>query len=356
MPFLIFRNQPQFRSPPPLWGRVRVGGTDRLPPTLTLPHKGGGNRRPHKGGGDQRPQAGGGDQRFGFSLIELLVVIAIIAILIGLLLPAVQRIRESAARTKCANNLKQMGLALLGYHDTYKMFPRGGYATVAVPQAATATQAAIPTKLSWAASVLPWLEQDALFRTIRPDLPYTEPANLPAGQTVLAVFLCPTSPNGSVWRATPDLPASATNQYARSDYGAVNGERALRSPTGSNSPERGVLIEAMNLSLADITDGASQTILLGEAPEGIHSIWISVHNVFDQSAPVSERSSPTSPYESCLIPGVFCDFNQEISSYHLGGAQTVFADGSVHFLQTSMADAVLAALCSRAGGEPVGDF
>jgi prepilin-type processing-associated H-X9-DG protein len=285
-----------------------------------------------------------------------LVVIAIIAILIGLLLPAVQKVRESAARAKCANNLKQMGLALLGHHDTYKVFPRGGYSTVMVPQAATTTQPAIPTKLSWAASVLPWLEQDALYRTIDSGLPYTDSANLPAGQTALAVFLCPTSPNDNPWRATPDLPTSATNRYARTDYGAVNGERGLRSSTATNSPERGVLILASNLSLADITDGASQTILLGEAPEGIHSLWISVHNVFDQSAPVSERHSDTSPYPSCMLPGVFCDYGQEIGSYHPGGAQAAFADGSVHFLRTAMDNAVLAALCSRAGGEPVGDY
>jgi prepilin-type N-terminal cleavage/methylation domain-containing protein len=292
----------------------------------------------------------------GFTLVELLVVIAIIAILIGLLLPAVQAARESAARTKCANNLKQMGLALLGYHDVKKVFPRGGYATSTVPQPATATDPAIETKLSWSASVLPWLEQDALYRSIRADLPYTDSANLAAGQTVLAVFLCPSSPRDSLYRSSPDLPA-ASPQYARTDYGALNGERGLRSPNATNSPERGVLIMAANLSLADVTDGASQTILVGEAPEGVHSLWISVHNVYDQSAPVSERHSDTSPYPSCQLPGVFCDFGQEISSYHPGGAETVFADGSVHFLRTAMDNGVLAALCSRAGGEPVGgDF
>ena len=286
--------------------------------------------------------------RAGFSLVELLVVIAIVAVLIGLLLPAVQRVREAAARARCANNFKQMGLALLGHHDTHKVFPRGGYATLAVPDGS------VSTKLSWSASVLPWLEQDALYRGIHADLPYTDPANLAAGRTVLAVFLCPSSPRDSPWRSSPDLPSA---EYARSDYGAVNGERGLRSPTANNSPERGVLILERNLSLADITDGASQTILVGEAPEGIHGLWISVRNVYDQSAPVSERHSDTSPYPSCLIPGVFCDYGQEISSYHPGGAQAVFADGSVHFLRMAMDNAVLAALCSRAGGEPVsGEF
>ncbi|HEX4591873.1 MAG TPA: DUF1559 domain-containing protein, partial [Gemmataceae bacterium] len=222
--------------------------------------------------------------RAGFSLVELLVVIAIVGTLIGLLLPAVQRVREAAARTKCANNLKQMGLALLGYHDVNKVFPRGGYATVA-PDAIKST------KLSWSASVLPWLEQDALNRRIHADLPYTDPANRAAGQTVLSVFLCPTSPRDSLLRPSPDTPSA---EYARTDYGAVNGERGLRSPSASNSPERGVLILERNLSLADITDGASQTILVGEAPEGIHGLWISVRNVFDQSAPPSERHNNTS--------------------------------------------------------------
>jgi prepilin-type N-terminal cleavage/methylation domain-containing protein len=290
---------------------------------------------------DQRPWF-----RPAFSLVELLVVIAIVALLVGLLLPAVQRVREAAARAKCANNLKQMGLALLGHHDTHKVFPRGGYATVA-PDAAN------PIKRSWSASVLPWLEQDALYRNIRADLPYTDSANLAAGQTVLGVFLCPTSPRDSLLRPSADSPSA---EYARTDYGAVNGERGLRSPAAGNSPERGVLILDRNLSLADITDGASQTILVGEAPEGIHGLWISVRNVFDQSAPVSERHNDTSPYPSCLIPGVFCDYGQEISSYHPGGGQAVFADGAVHFLRTEMDNAVLAALCSRAGGEPVGDF
>ena len=80
---------------------------------------------------------------------------------------------------------------------------------------------------------------------------------------------------------------------------------------------------------------------------------MSVHNVFDQSAPVAMRTSQSSPYTSCTLPGVFCDFGQEISSYHPGGAQTCFADGSVHFLSAALDPSALAALCSRDGGEAV---
>jgi prepilin-type N-terminal cleavage/methylation domain-containing protein/prepilin-type processing-associated H-X9-DG protein len=281
-----------------------------------------------------------------FTLIELLVVIAIIAVLIGLLLPAVQKVREAAARAKCQNNLKQIGIALHRYHNDYGLFPRGGYVPIA-PDATT------PAKLSWGASILPFLEQDALFGMLHPELPYTDPANLAAGATVVPIFLCPSDPKGNLYQPSIDLPSSSPNLYAHTDYGAVNGERGLRSPTATNSPERGVLIMASNLSLADITDGTSQTILVGEAPEGISSIWISVRNVFDQSAPVSMRHSPTSPWPSCTLPGVFCDYGQEISSYHTNGANTVFADGSVHFLSESLSPAILAALCSRAGGETI---
>ena len=296
--------------------------------------------------GDERR---GAARRHAFTLIELLVVIAIIAVLIGLLLPAVQKVREAAARAKCQNNLKQIGIALHGYHDNYQFFPRGGYFPIA-------PDATIPEKLSWGASILPWLEQEALHHGVHPELPYTDSANLTAGATVVSVFICPSSPKGELTKKSADLPGSSLNLYARNDYGAVNGERGLRSPTAANSPERGVLIMASNLSLADITDGTAQTILVGEAPEGIHSIWIGVRNVFDQSAPVSMRRSDSSPYPSCTLPGFFCDFGQEISSYHSGGANTVFADGSVHFLNESMSPFVLAALCSRAGGETIGSI
>ncbi|HEY2838940.1 MAG TPA: DUF1559 domain-containing protein [Pirellulales bacterium] len=268
----------------------------------------------------------------GFTLVEVLVVIAIIGVLIGLLLPAVQMARESARRAQCKNNLKQMGIALQAYHDTWSVFPRGGWPVTS-------------NNLSWAASILPQLEQPALLASIHNDRPYTDPSNLAAGQTVLPVFLCPTSPKDTPFRNTQDISATPT-PYARTDYGAVNGERTLRAAHATNDPERGAMILAMNISLSQITDGSSQTILIGEAPEGINSLWMSVKNVFDQSAPINTLATYGPEY-------IFYDYGQEINSYHSGGAQVLFADGSVHFLQQTIDNSALAGMCSRAGGEMI---
>jgi prepilin-type N-terminal cleavage/methylation domain-containing protein/prepilin-type processing-associated H-X9-DG protein len=278
------------------------------------------------------------DVRRAFTLVELLVVIAIIGVLVSLLLPAIQSARESARRSTCKNNLRQIGLALNSYHEVHKEFPRGGY-----------YYPTNPIGLSWGSSVLPYLEAKPIYDSIDQSVPYTDPANLTVGRTVMPVFLCPTAPNGSVLRRSGDLPSSSTHTYAKNHYGGVNGEAELRAPGAQNNPERGAMVLEKPISIKQIIDGASHTILIAEAPEGVHGCWISVRNLFDQSRPINHPADPGSTF-------VFWHFGQEISSYHPGGAQTVFADGSVHFLQESMHDRVLAALCSRAGGESVSDF
>lgn len=270
-----------------------------------------------------------------FTLVELLVVIAIIGLLVALLLPAVQASRESARRAHCQNNLHQLGVALLSYHDTYKVLPRGGWPVASA-------------NVSWTSAILPQLEEAALYRSLNRSAPYTDPSNLAAGRTVLPGLICPTSLRDNLRKSSADLPSASLNRYARTDYGAVAGERGLRSPAATNSPERGAMITAKNVPLSAITDGTSHTLLIGEAPEGLHSLWISVKNVFDQSAPINTPA--TFAPES-----VFWDFGQEINSYHSGGAFALFADGSVRFLSESMNNSTLAAICSRAGGEVIGD-
>ncbi len=213
------------------------------------------------------------------------------------------------------------------------MFPRGG---------STVTRA----DLSWTSSILPHLEERPLYDLIDKNVPYTDPVNLTVGQAVLPVVLCPSSLRDSPYRPSGDLPASPTNSYARSDYAAVAGERGLRAPNATNSPERGVLVREKHIPLSAITDGTSHTLLVGEAPEGMHGVWLSVRNMLDQSAPLNSPATYAPQY-------VFFDFGQELSSYHTGGVQAVFADGGVHFLSERIDNRTLAALLSRAGGEVI---
>ncbi len=267
------------------------------------------------------------ENRRAFTLIELLVVIAIIAVLIALLLPAVQAAREAARRISCVNNLKQIGIAVHGYHDAYNTFPAGGWIAVAT-QPAT-----INMNMGWSAAVLPWLEQRTLYDSLNINFPYNAAVNSTAGHTVLAVYLCPSEPRASDWNRAP----ADTFDFADADYGGIYGPRGLAIPTFTNNPPTGPMIFNQVVSLARITDGASQTILIGEDPEAINAMWISGHNIFDQSAPINARP-PT-------------EFGEELTSQHPGGVNTLFADGSVHFLKNQTNPVVLSALCTRALGE-----
>ena len=271
-----------------------------------------------------RPRSRG---RPGFTLIELLVVIAIIGVLIALLLPAVQAAREAARRMQCTNNLKQIGLALHGYHDSYGTFPAGGWIT------AYAQPATVNMNVGWSAAILPWLEQRALHDGLNFSLRYNTATNSTAAHTVLAVYLCPSEPRTTSWNSAPGDPFPS----ADADYGGMYGERGLTGPTSTNSPPRGPMIFNRNTSLAEILDGSSSTILVGETPEAINALWASGHNVFDQSAPINARP----PLE----------YGEELTSQHPGGVNVAFADGSARFIKQTIARHVLGALCTRAGGE-----
>ena len=301
----------------------------------------------------------------GFSLVELLVVITIIGILISLLLPAVQSAREAARRMGCLNNLKQMALAVQNYHNTYQVFPRGGVvgntSTISADFVANWT-------LSWGAASLPGLEQLALYNSMNLNRTYLDSSNLAAGQTVLPVFLCPSSPNIEYLKPNGDTPISTT-KYARTDYAGNYGDRSIRCypSTGcgnnySDGSARGVLLTSIErvVSMADITDGTSHTILIGEAADGLHSIWIGHKNYLDQSAPLNARVSSTSPWTSCgtvftSSTANFCDYGQEFDSFHAGGVQFGFVDASAHFISENTNLKILAALLSRSGGEIIND-
>jgi prepilin-type N-terminal cleavage/methylation domain-containing protein/prepilin-type processing-associated H-X9-DG protein len=265
----------------------------------------------------------------GFTLIELLVVIAIIAVLIALLLPAVQAAREAARRISCVNNLKQIGIALHGYHDANGTFPAGGWIAV-YGQPLTSQM-----NIGWSAVVLPWLEQSVVYSELNLSFRYNTAVNSTAAYTVLQVYLCPSEPRQTYWNTYPGPPPDPYSS-ADADYGGMYGPRTLGS-SFTNNPPAGMMIFNQCISLAQITDGSSQTIAVGEAPEAINAMWVSGHNLFDQSAAINAR--PKSEY------------GEELTSQHPGGVNTVFADGSVHFLKNSTNLASLAALCTRAMGE-----
>jgi prepilin-type processing-associated H-X9-DG protein len=291
------------------------------------------------------------------TLIELLVVIAIIAVLIALLVPAVQKVREAANRLACANNLKQIGLALHNYHDTHRKFPPG---QVKGPFPEADVTAAV--NHGWGPFVLPFLEQQALFGLYRWDVKLADPLNQPVVSTPLKVFQCPSAQQDRFMTYAPfDYGGKAAcGDYAPTwEVDPVLVERGWIDPPADY---QGVLVQNRMTRLGDITDGASNTILLTE-DAGRPRIWQMYKAGPDQiidggpwagfkTGIVLQGFEPTQATRPGLC-ALNCTNDHEVYSFHTAGANAVFADGSVHFLQAAMSIRVLAALITRAGGEVV---
>jgi prepilin-type N-terminal cleavage/methylation domain-containing protein len=252
----------------------------------------------------------------GFTLVELLVVIAIIGILIGMLLPAVQAVREAARRTVCMNNLKQIGLGLQSHHAALNQFPVGVVEPRPYPGTDTSRR-----QLAWSVFLLPYLEQSNLFETIDTKSSFDSSANAIAAATVIETYLCPSSNRKSV----------IVQGRGACDYGGIFGERI----TGRNSPPKGVMLAGNPISIRDITDGTSNTVIVAEDSRWHEGQWINGRNIFDQAFAINRAP----------------DFENDIRSEHPSGAAGVFCDGSVRFLRESMDLKVLAAICTRGGGE-----
>jgi prepilin-type N-terminal cleavage/methylation domain-containing protein/prepilin-type processing-associated H-X9-DG protein len=293
--------------------------------------------------------------RHAFTLIELLVVIAIIAILIGLLVPAVQVVREAASRTQCMNNLKQIGLALHGYHDANRRFPPGYFA--AGPHVNGATDTA--PGWGWAAYILPYLEQKNLYAQLNLSQPIQ---SSPGAQTVVQLYLCPSDLVASGPFAVVDSSGNPVCLTAPSSYVAYcGGTDRTTAATGT-----GVFYRNSRTRVSDITDGTSNTLLVGErAWANVKGTWAGAISggLCDQGQynPQFVAGKPGQGAASLVLAHSSTNNNtagrglDDSSSRHRAGSNFLFADGSVHFIRNVLpgtADNLdLRALGTRAGGE-----
>jgi prepilin-type N-terminal cleavage/methylation domain-containing protein len=291
--------------------------------------------------------------RVGFTLIELLVVIAIVAILIGLLLPAVQKVREAANKTICRNNLHQIGVALHAYHDNHKNFPPG-YRNDKEGDIASTSPG-----WGWAAYLLPYLEQDALYKQINFNSNIEWPANQVFRTTVLDVYVCPSDRLTGVFTIL-DMSNAPLTDAATNSYAASHGVGASLS-----SEFNGMFNRNSKVRIRDVTDGTSSTIAIGErAAFFTQTPWAGAVNRG------TTRQTPTGPPGKIPPTGfvaptqtmVFVTVTslngpasqaEDFYSPHVNCGMFLFGDASVRQFDVGLDVSILQALVTRNGGEVV---
>ncbi|CAN5465052.1 DUF1559 domain-containing protein [soil metagenome] len=314
--------------------------------------------------------------RRAFTLIELLVVIAIIAILIGLLLPAVQKVRESASRAKCLNNMKQIGLALHGFHDSNNVFPASGWT-----QAGPGNPAG--KYVGWRPLTLPYLEQENLRKLYDFDSNWWENTNPTAASVPVPVFLCPSvSTREAVLSAIAKAPRPGmtfSTPIAGTDYEAILGVQPssinphLATPDYTADNRFSVMFRNSTTKMVQITDGTSGTIMVVECAarprvyrgrsanstlnndQGIG--WADSEGPFSFDGAKSDGSA-----EGCGPAGGCTSVmnrknDNEPYSFHSGGCNFLFADGHIQFVRDSIDIKSFSSLLTKSAGEVVaGDF
>jgi prepilin-type N-terminal cleavage/methylation domain-containing protein/prepilin-type processing-associated H-X9-DG protein len=301
-------------------------------------------------------------KRLGFTLIELLVVIAIIGILMGLLVPAVQKVREAAARLQSTNNLKQIGLAMQTHHDSVKAFPPGyqsGFPGQTVPTVDT------PPGWGWGAFLLPFLDQGPLHAKLRFDLPCNDPINAAAVRTPLAVFMNPGAPNIGPTSKLKDSSGNVLAEFAISHYVANNGQDetwAYNLADFSSLKGVGPFFRNSKTKIASVTDGLSNTVFVGEHTTVSDKTWVGIvpgaeacpidpnrypFTVCDRAATlVLCHSGPAALEPGVVHPPSFptCHVCQMYAPWP--GGNVLFGDGSVRFVSVSVNLNTWAALSS----------
>ena len=320
--------------------------------------------------------------RRAFTLIELLVVIAIIAVLIGLLLPAVQQAREAARRTQCKNNLKQLGLALHNYHDNFRGLPSGKAAAASTPGSGS---------LSMHPRILPFIDQGPLYNTIDFNYGATHANNAAALATNITAFRCPSDPD-----KMPLLAGGRNNYYTNTGTGVLNDfPSTIPSNINYNMPmPNGVFFSRSFVRMGDISDGTSNTAMMSERRLGDGSNGLITPET-DTFQPGTYPNTTTEARDQCRAANITTVATQGKSnggvpwltpdhtttyyyhtlgpndrscmyppgriattanSMHTGGVHLLLCDGSVRFASNSIDINTWQAIGTREGGEVLGDF
>jgi len=320
-----------------------------------------------------------------------LVVIAIIAILIALLLPAVQQAREAARRTQCKNNMKQLGLAIHNYHDTHNIFPPAALRVVIGVGTGDYTNNgddyADQAGLNWLCHILPGMEQASLYSSLNINQSLNHPTNQPHISRVIPGFQCPSDSfaRTPLARGSYDNPAAVgtTPVWARGSYGAnlgrelSGGDHARRTYTNLPSTRRGFFGLNTSARIADITDGTSNTVAVWEIRAGVdlndpRGTWAlgrlgaSLVGGCDRVGDcfgINDNTNNGEDVHHCnnnSVVGMACHSNGDgqstARSLHVGGVHSLLGDGSTRFVSDNIDTTILRSINSAAGFEVIGEF
>jgi len=291
----------------------------------------------------------------GFTLIELLVVIAIIAILIGLLLPAVQKVREAAARATCSNNMKQVALGLHAHHDALLLFPMGQQNTLGTNHATNGNN-----RQCWEQPLLPYIEQGPLYAQIQASQPTVGTYSITGVDSKIKTLMCPSDPN-----AGKNVTVPGNAQGFHGNYVLCAGN-TLFGDTGQGTALNGMFYCLSKTKISEVTDGTSNTLMGSEVLIALdtttHDLRGRYNNTWQGNTLFSALHQPNTTVgdrsDYCnAIPKAPCQALggtstvQSARSMHTNGVNVVLADGSVRFVQNGVTLTTWQNAATRAGGE-----